>query len=257
MQKMPVLSIYAEPKPSLFEVLGPFVALLWEPFDVNVRVNRLSNSGQPDRFSLSTDCPHCHRPSVFLMVTEAYHEDPHSGQTQLVAALQCQGCQKYVLAVVVRQDGPWVCREFYPLGTPNDSVEPEVPDDIRLDFQEALRCRFVNAYNATVEMCRRAVETSCEQLGADPSSVLEKKIDWLFDQGKINAPLRDTAHTIRLGGNRGAHPPKRMTKEEADAVIEFTRHYFYTVYVIPKRLDKYDFSRSAAKIAAMPAKTGP
>ena len=64
------------------------------------------------------------------------------------------------------------------LGKPNDDVASEIPENIAADFKEALRCRYVDAYNATVEMCRRAVQASCLQLGA-PADKLVKQIDWL------------------------------------------------------------------------------
>src|SRR5207245_1589530 len=117
------------------------------------------------------------------------------------------------------------------------TVANEIPDAIKPDFQEALRCRWVNAYNATVEMCRRALEASCIEQGATPDIVLSKMIDWVHAQGKITTPLKDMAHKIKLGGNRGAHPSDRtLTSEDADAVIEFTEEYFQHVYVMPARM---------------------
>jgi len=129
-------------------------------------------------------------------------------------------------------------------------VAVEIPEHIQPDFKEALRCLWVNAYNASAEMCRRAIEASCIHLGAPVKlKVLEDKIDWLEEQRKITPFLRDVAHKIRLGGNRGAHPPedgpqnssqsasvalaavatvsenepiKTIVKEHADAIIQFT-----------------------------------
>jgi hypothetical protein len=133
----------------------------------------------------------------------------------------------------------------YPLGTPDDKVADEIPRDIASDFSEALRCQSVKAYNATLEMCRRALESSCLQLGADPKlGTLQKMIDWVYSQGKITSPLKDMAHKVRLGGDRGAHPSERIINPaDADAVIEFTKEYFHHVYVMPAKLDKFDFSR--------------
>jgi hypothetical protein len=69
-------------------------------------------------------------------------------------------------------------------------------------------------------------------------------IDRVHAQGKITTPLKDMAHKIKLGGNRGAHPSDKIISEaDADAVIEFTREYFQHVYVMPARMSKFDFSR--------------
>jgi hypothetical protein len=155
----------------------------------------------------------------------------------------------------------------YPLGKPNDSVALEIPEHIKPDFSEALRCLWVDAYNATAEMCRRALEASCLDLGAPHKDVLEDMIDWLADQRKITPFLQQAAHKIRFGGNRGAHPtpatpatattavsaasmqpavPKPVTKiekEHAEAIVKFTHEFFHHVYVGPKQLERYDFSK--------------
>jgi hypothetical protein len=77
---------------------------------------------------------------------------------------------------------------------------------------------------------------------------IQAQIDWIFSQGKITAFLQQVAHTIRLAGNRGAHPPRAITKEEADAVINFVTEYLHAVYQSPAMLKRFDFSKSAGKI---------
>jgi hypothetical protein len=100
-------------------------------------------------------------------------------------------------------------------------------------------------------------------------------IDWLESQRKITPYLKEAAHKVRLGGNRGAHPPatpvaqaqttliaptaplppvaavapspvERIEKEHAEAMVEFTREFFHHVYVGPKLVGKYDFSKPKA-----------
>ena len=129
--------------------------------------------GQPNdnRFSLSGTCPHCSKPSVFMMITNAHGESVCNAGNQIThvdlwAGMQCQGCLKYMLACVRRQLHPlslqpphWYVAH-YPVGKADDEVATEIPPHIAADFREGLRCRFVDAYNATVEMCRRAVQAS-------------------------------------------------------------------------------------------------
>ena len=239
---------------------------------MNMDVVTASEDGTGATVRLRGICPHCRNKSAF---TEAGHfhyveqirEGSYSGWWIHYSVLQCQGCLDFILGVVrVRETelastlGKQTRRytysyvKHYPLGTPDDSVSEDVPKEIADDFSEALRCRWVNGYNATVEMCRRALESSCIGLGA-PSNLgtLEKMIDWVFEQGKITKPLRDMAHKIRLGGDRGAHPSTRvMGEEDADAVIEFTREYLDHAYVMPAKMAKFDFSRpkKAAALAS-------
>jgi hypothetical protein len=177
-----------------------------------------------------------------------------------IAILQCQGCQNYILAAVRFPQNSRTGREYvwhYPMGSPNQDVADEIPEHIKDDFKEALRCIFVDAYNATAEMCRRALEASCIDLGAPKDKVLEKMIDWLEEKRIITPYLRDAAHNVRLGGNRAAHPStngqvanvlpdapvEKIEKEHAEAIVEFTREFFHHVYVGPKKVGKYDFSK--------------
>jgi hypothetical protein len=252
----------------LFSFIGQCVAILWKDWPKDMEAVSLNNGS----FSLRGTCPYpdCARPSVFITQASAHAGLGSNARQRIVAIMQCQGCQHYILAIL---DHPHdnavahVYREHYPLGAPDQTVADEIPDHIKDDFKEALRCVFVNAYNATAEMCRRAVEATCLDLGAPKSAVLEDMIDWLEKQRIITPPLKDAAHQIRLGGNRGAHPPATpapstgialaasamaahpitvIGKEHAEAIIDFTRHFFHHVYVVPKQLHKYDFSKPKA-----------
>jgi hypothetical protein len=101
----------------------------------------------------------------------------------------------------------------YPLGKPNDDAPSEIPAAIADDFKEAIRCQWIKAFKVSVAMFGRALEASCINLGADADKKIHEQIDWLASQGKITAPLREMAHTIRLGRNRGAHPQRMAWKK--------------------------------------------
>lgn len=193
------------------------------------------------------------------MVTQSYPEQTTPGPINVSAArrfsavTQCQGCREYVLAVVTREaarpgvqpTSPFVYEAHYPMGKPDDSIDEGIPSHIGEDFQEALRCMFVNAYNATVCMCGRALESACLDLQAE-GKTLEDKIDDLEKKRQISSPLKDMAHHIRLTRNRGAHAPtngkqeaEKPTKEHAEALIAFTRQFFLTVYTMRFKLQKF------------------
>jgi hypothetical protein len=143
-------------------------------------------------------------------------------------------------------------------------VGPEIPQSVADDFREALRCLWVEAYKATVTMCRRAIQTACLDLHAVGRDLFHQ-IDDLAAKSKITAPLQQMAHAVRLQGKKAAHPLEvekatqqreasagearqddpandgleGTTKEEAEAVIEFTREFFHHIYVMPALLRKY------------------
>ena len=236
---------------NIWEFIGESLAVLWKDWPKEMEATCLSTQNQ---FSLTGLCPYgkCGN-SVFMLVTSV-HQEPGSEPTPnfpiLCAVLQCQGCRRFILGIVQANPDKKYYKYLihFPLGKPDDSISSDVPPAIASDFSEAIRCRSVNAYNATVEMCRRAIQSSCEQLGADKELKLESQIDWVQSEGKITAFLKDMAHKIRLGGNRGAHPSNRViTPEDADAVIEFTREYLDHIYIMPAKMAKFDFSKSGKK----------
>ncbi len=163
-------------------------------------------------------------------------------------AAQCQACKEFVL-VIARRNNPathFRLEAVYPLGKADDRVDPAVPSEIAKDFAEGLRCRWVQAHKATVVMCRRAIQASCLEKGAIGKRLVEQ-IDDLGAKGLVTNNLKEFAHEIRLIGNAGAHPEEDnltgVTEKDSDDMIEFTRHYFEHVYVMPARLQA---RRSAA-----------
>lgn len=207
-----------------------------------------------NNFSLNGICPHCAEKVCFTAVTPHHIEQMRDGIV-LWAVMQCQGCSSYICGCAKKssRDSPDAkYLTHYPIGKPSNTVAAEIPPHIAADFMEALRCRYVDAYNATVEMCRRAVQASCLHMKAPKDKKLEVQIDWLAENGTITKPLQEMAHRIRLGGNAGAHPPKNGPEDEAailidqeyaDAVIEFTEDFFHHVHVTPVRLNKYTFKK--------------
>jgi hypothetical protein len=240
--------------PSAWDLMRLTAAYLWKEWPKDMEV--ASSNAQQRQITLRGTCPHpiCKKTSAFLLVTNLYV----SHTAEWVGALQCQACLKYILVLARQEQHLLSYVNHYPIGSPDDEVAPEIPEHIQRDFKEALRCMFVNAYNATAEMCRRALEASCIERGAPPNKVLEIMIDSLEEKRIITPFLRDVAHKIRLGGNRGAHPPADgpeaqnvelepvvlIEKEHAEAIIKFTREFYHHVYVVPAELAKYDFSKT-------------
>jgi hypothetical protein len=265
--------------PTMWEIIGDSLLEFWKE---RLQPMELSSAAH-DVFVLKGECPFCHTKAAFESVGQPFHQNRGKADDVMVGAARCIACNLFILALlgyeITSGSAEWCLAAYYPLGTPDDSVAPEIPDTIKPDFQEALRCFYVDAYNATAEMCRRAIEASCLQLGAPKKAVLEDMIDWLEEKRLITPLLQQVAHKIRLGGNRGAHPepnadiptltghatdtgaasdaqpapvstPEPITvigKEHAAAIVEFTRHFFHHVYVTPSHLGKYEFSKPKRK----------
>ena len=235
----------------ILDFLGCLAVPLWKDWSLDMVAVPLDVTG---KFSLRGECPHCSHDAVFSSVAANYVESRGGNKYLYVSVLRCQGCLEFILGFVQHYLGTsnYAYQSHYPISTPNDSVAEEIPDHIKPDFREAIRCLSVKAYNATGEMCRRAIEASCLDLGAPKKQVLEDMIDWLEEKRIITPGLKDVAHKVRLGGNRCAHPTSPQTDtaaivtigpEHAAAIVDFTKHFFQYVYVTPKQLDKYDFSK--------------
>ncbi len=242
---------------NFWEAVFTATRFLWKDWPANMEAVGLDNQ---NNYNLRGTCPYedCRRETVFVRVGNSFSEGLRTNLVRVVSIMQCQACFKIILGMAIHSSMSfdYQYETHYPLGTPDQSVPNEVPEAIARDFKEALRCLWVDAYNATAEMCRRAMEATCIDLGAPKKKVLEDMIDWLADQRKITPFLQQVAHKIRLGGNRAAHPEGEQAvngaegepivvieKEHAEAMIKFAKEFFHHVYVVPKQLDKYDFSK--------------
>jgi Domain of unknown function (DUF4145) len=210
-------------------------------------VNQNSQNGA---FSARGICPHCSVPSYHSFVVGPYVK--HSGDAEIEGhvLVECQNCQ-HVMYVVGKRKGAvhfYEYKESFPLGNPESSVETTIMSGVRDDFIEALKCKSISAHKATVVMCRRALQASCKQFGAEGAKLINQ-IDDLSRKGRITTALKDMAHDIRKLGNDGAHPDEdglgEVTKEDAEDIVEFTRQYFEHVYVMPARSDAFRKRREA------------
>lgn len=119
-----------------------------------------------------------------------------------------------------------------------------VPKEILEDFESALKCFEFGEYRPAVVMCRRALQASLLEQGADPKKDLIEQIDELnkSNPDKLTPAITDWAHNIRTFGNWGAHPDKDglkdVNQEIAKDVIDFLKSYFHYVYVMPKKVNE-------------------
>ncbi len=233
----------------LIELLCSSLVVLWKDWSRPMICNVLNINA--NTFTLRGRCPHanCNSNSVFVIVAGPHVEQQSDGGNLLCAAMQCQGCQKYILGIVRRPPSSATLnyKQHYPLGLPDDSVDKAVPPTIAADFSEALRCLWVKAYKATVAMSRRSVEASCNDLGAAGRN-LKERIDDLATKGRITEPLKEMAHRVRLTANRELHGKQddldAFSETDAIGIVAFVREYFHHVYVMPALLVSYGQPKS-------------
>ena len=124
---------------------------------------------------------------------------------------------------LTRTSGSWKYEAHYRVGWPDDRVADDIPDSIKRDFQEALRCRWVGKPpTRQSKWCGRALEASCLEQGAPAKLVLNDMIDWVTVRKDYNS-VRGHGHKIKLGGNRGAH--RRSGREQRARWMKRDRTY--------------------------------
>jgi len=152
--------------------------------------------------------------------------------------LQCDnvGCKKYVFCNI----DPWgQISTMYPFPSFIEGDIEGIPDDIRIDYFESCKCYAIKAYNATVVMCRRALQNIAIDKGAKKSDDLYIQLDHLRNKNIIQGILYDVARQIRTIGNDGAHPENaKVTEEDAKEINDFTWQIIEYIYLMPNRVNK-------------------
>jgi hypothetical protein len=122
----------------------------------------------------------------------------------------------------------------FPIMGPSSTSE-HLPEGIRSDVHEAKVCLSANAYNASVIMTRKAIESAAILKGARRGRRLIDKLRDLRDQGILNTIQYEMAEATRWVGNAGAHPNRvqGVTKGEAEAAIKLVELLFDTLFTAP------------------------
>lgn len=163
---------------------------------------------------------------------------------------RCDGCNKELYADVkyrsaIRSTMYFDVLETYPKYSP--PMEESIPKDVWEDYSEAYQCFNVEAYKATVVMCRRVVQNAAMEKGATKKDThgkwipLTKQIETAFPGAEFQL-LREIAGDIKFFGDYGAHPSDdgidQVSDEEAKEILDFTESILDYVYVQPDKIKK-------------------
>lgn len=111
----------------------------------------------------------------------------------------------------------------------------EVPPDVLAVYDEARRCFKVAAFSATTMLCRKLLMNVAAKQGANPGESFVKYIDYLEKNGYIAPTNRGWIDEIRKVGNEANHELPPSSKEDAQAMLEFSEMLLKTVYEYPAR----------------------
>jgi hypothetical protein len=190
--------------------------------------------------NLSIYCPFCHKyTSVEQLITSTrtYVGSSSNPITTSVSWYdstnkvswwmgKCNSCGGILL---IQDDG----KKIYPTPEPSPT-DKSIPEIIRQDIIEAKLCFNVSAFNATVVMARRSIESICIDKGADKNDRLHQQINKMRNQGIITEELKSWATEVRFVGNDGAHPGDLVQKDDAEAILKLAEQFAEVIYVLPE-----------------------
>lgn len=155
----------------------------------------------------------------------------------------------YVLVECPGDCPPFLAIDYYGRYDPLEDTYPPpqveasqlhkaIPEAVRDDYAEALRCSHSRAFKATVVLCRRVVQAVAVDKGAQGGK-LGEQIESMRQKGLITASLHHAATEVRHFGNFGAHPRDdgldEVTWDDAQAVIKLTFAFLEDLYIRPQQ----------------------
>ena len=147
----------------------------------------------------------------------------------------CQNCG-FIAYFETRSSNRNYVIDSYPK---NDmEIDPELPDDIKTAFTQAVNSFNNGIWDGCVVMARRAVEEAVVKLDAKGSDLFHK-IDYLEAERQITPTLKAWAHETRVAGKLGAHgigEKKFADKEDSEEILEFCRWFLRYLFVLPEQL---------------------
>lgn len=131
-----------------------------------------------------------------------------------------------------------------------EACPAHVDADIRLIFDEAAKCLSISCYQAAGSMFRKVLDVATRKMlpaQPDPEDKshpdyiawkvrkdLRLRLDWLLQNGKLNAALEPIMDCVREDGNDAAHDNIGVT--EAQDLQDFTVVFLETVYTVPGQI---------------------
>jgi len=135
-------------------------------------------------------CPHCGAKVHIVRLWEDHHF-LNSGNVEFYVIFRCKPCKKLLLKTCTFFQDRYVnqielkfagWRRKFPvsLDTELSQIDLEyMPEDIFDDYEEALKCKSIDANRASCAMFRRALQSALVELGASKDSNLIGQIDSL------------------------------------------------------------------------------
>jgi Domain of unknown function (DUF4145) len=203
------------------------------------------------------DCPACGVPSKLDQITSTIRDDydgrstdlaPHPSFTFAICRCTIANCGEIVF-VKYDKEKQRIADAFPSPNSQPSTFASSIPEKVKEDLAEGMRCFYANSYKACVAMCRRALQNMAKQY-VEARDIADQ-IKELRSKGFITEALFNAAQEIRQFGAYGAHPQNDMldevTPEIATSIIELVNQFTEQFYVTPAKTKELAKLRQAAK----------
>lgn len=188
-------------------------------------------------------CPYCENKTLKTIFADNERTEilPKHG----FVVRECSYCERFSFVDVLyckskHGDSYPIIAHKYPSKNQTELDNKAIPEKVKVDFLEGLKNLENNCFKSACVMFRRSMQNAVIELGAGKRKKLEKQIDELEKKRIITPELKELAHTMRVVGNKGAHPLKEefdeLTSEDAIEMASFLKEFINYAFILRKRL---------------------
>jgi hypothetical protein len=200
-------------------------------------------------------CPHC-TVTIFWQVSASYPMGTDETARWSAEWGICPNCSRVIVQIIEGSTENGVekrRRIVVPRSSSRPPAPPEVPSEIRVDYEEACQVLEISP-KASAALSRRCLQSVLRDgAGVTPGN-LATEIDKVIEGGKLQSTIAESLDAVREIGNFAAHPSKSVTTgeivevepDEAEWNLDVLEALFDVFYIQPKQLE--------AKKAALNAK---
>lgn len=189
------------------------------------------------------ECNYCEAKVDARILAEHQEQGGWLEEPTKISLVECPVCKNALVAYqdliqVSATDTEWSeASRVWP--SPRKYLDYRLPDLVRSSLEEAHECYKAKVYNSCAVMCGRAIEAICTEFNTKDKTLVGG-LNELLKMQIIDKKIFAWAEALRLHRNIGAHATKeKITKEEADDLLEFTDAICNYVFVLSKKFEEF------------------
>lgn len=201
-----------------------------------------------DFIKIRDKCPHCKAYAHFTLITYSNYKTNNDYAGSIYCCSACSGIIfiKWRIAGRPSQDTISVdSPEYSHLNIPDADLK-YVPEDIKKEYSEALKCYGISCYNAFASMCRRTIQAIFMEKGIEGTSKITKQFESFKEENNDPDVLSIIDELIKTG-NDGAHPQlPEVSSDRAELLLNLMNDTLDQIYNRPGRLKDSKLLREKA-----------